>query len=83
MSGASIPSHIPTYQSDDPTGRRAIEVAAMLGDSVVAVSHLTNPHGGRVTHFTRGLFVVGALGLVNAAIAVAHGVSAAARNQVP
>ena len=32
---------------DDLGGARAVEVAAMLGDSVVAVKHVMNPRGGK------------------------------------
>lgn len=66
--------------ADDPSAR-AVEVAAMLGDSVVAVSHLTDPHGGRVTRTTKLLFAGGVLGLLLAAIAIAHGIVVASHNQ--
>jgi pSer/pThr/pTyr-binding forkhead associated (FHA) protein len=38
--------------ADDISGARAVEVAAMLGDSVVGVKHCMNPRGGKVTSVT-------------------------------
>ena len=46
--------------ADDLGGARAIEVAAMLADSVVEVKHVSNPRGGRVSGTTYLLFGVGA-----------------------
>ena len=39
-------------------GGRAVEVAAMLGDSVVGVKHSINPRGGRVSGGTIAMFVI-------------------------
>lgn len=66
---------------DDIGGARAIEVAAMLGDSVVGVKHLMNPRSGKVTPLTYGLFIGGAVMLVMAAVAFFVGVSYAAFNK--
>ena len=44
---------------DDIGGARAVEIAAMLGDSVVQVKHCMNPRGGKVTATTYGLFAPG------------------------
>ncbi len=44
-------------QLEEP-GARAVEVAAMLGSSVVSVKHVMNPRGGKVTSTT---YVFGAL----------------------
>src|SRR5690606_11516354 len=65
---------------DDIGGARAIEVAAMLGDSVVGVKHLMNPRSGKVTPLTYALFIGGAVMLVMAAVAFFVGVSYAAFN---
>jgi len=68
--------------ADDMGGARAIEVAAMLGDSVVGVKHVMNPRGGKVTPITYGLFGFGALLLIISSIAFFSGVSTAADNKV-
>ena len=44
---------------DDHTGTRAVEVAAMMGDSVVGVKHCIDPRSGRVAPATWALFVIG------------------------
>jgi hypothetical protein len=44
---------------DDMGGARAVEVAAMLGDSVVGVKHVMNPRGGKVTTTTYAIFGFG------------------------
>src|SRR5262249_5510051 len=54
---------------DDHTGARAIEVAAMMGDSVVGVKHCINPRSGHVTPATWASFVVGIATLVLAIVA--------------
>jgi hypothetical protein len=51
-------------EADDFSGARAVEVAAMLGDSVVGVKHCINPKSGKVTSTTWGLFALGAACLV-------------------
>ena len=38
--------------ADDLGGARAVEVAAMLGDSVVGVKHCIDPHGGKIQGMT-------------------------------
>jgi len=52
--------------ADDLGGARAIECAAMLGDSVVGVKHVMNPKGGKVQPLTYVLFVLGALMIAQA-----------------
>ena len=49
---------------DDHTGTRAVEVAAMMGDSVVGVKHCIDPRSGKITPATWALFVVGIATLV-------------------
>jgi hypothetical protein len=46
-------------EADDFSGARAVEVAAMLGDSVVGVKHCIDPKGGKVSSATWGLFALG------------------------
>jgi hypothetical protein len=50
-------------QLDEP-GARSVEVAAMLGPSVVAVKHVMNPRGGKVTSATWALLGLAAASLV-------------------
>src|SRR5215831_4117991 len=55
-----LPGGSPLYgAADDYGGARAVEVAAMLGDSVVGVKHCIDPKGGKVTAATMFLFAVG------------------------
>jgi hypothetical protein len=80
----SRPAAAPQFGLDaaeDMGGARAIEVAAMLSDSVVAVRHLTNPKGGKVSSLTYGLFGGGAVALLIALAAFWHGLGVAERNQ--
>ena len=66
---------------DDLTGAKAIEVAAMLGDSVVGVKHCMDPKSGKVSSKTYGLFAAGAACLVASAIAFGASVHTAAYNK--
>ena len=66
---------------DDMGGARAVEVAAMLGDSVVGVKHVMNPRGGKVMPATYAMFIGGAVMLLMAAIAFAVGVENAKFNK--
>ncbi|HTR49542.1 MAG TPA: AgmX/PglI C-terminal domain-containing protein [Kofleriaceae bacterium] len=59
----------------------AIEVAAMLGDSVVGVKHCIDPKSGRISRGTWALVGIGAGALVMAAIAFAVSVATAAANE--
>jgi len=77
METRSLPPPIPT---DEP-GARAIEIAAMLGDSVVEVKHLTSPKGGQVTGATRAMIAGGAALLALSVFAFAAGVKNASANQ--
>jgi hypothetical protein len=47
-------------EADELGGARAVEVAAMLGDSVVGVKHCIDPQGGKVTGGTWAMFAIGA-----------------------
>ena len=66
---------------DDGGGARAVEVAAMLGDSVVGVKHVMDPRGGKVTPLTYGLFATGAVVLIAAAASFYVAVDNAQFNQ--
>ncbi|MDX2092243.1 MAG: AgmX/PglI C-terminal domain-containing protein [Kofleriaceae bacterium] len=68
-------------EADEMGGARAVEVAAMLGDSVVGVKHCMDPRGGKVSPMTWGLFAgAGALAIV-AAVAFWISVDNAAYNK--
>jgi hypothetical protein len=67
--------------SDEGRGARAVEIAAMMGDSVLGVKHVMNPRSGTITRFTQGLFAAGALMLIMAGVAFAIGVNNAEFNK--
>jgi pSer/pThr/pTyr-binding forkhead associated (FHA) protein len=54
----------PLSEQVEEPGARAVEVAAMLGNSVVSVKHVMNPRGGKVTSTTYIFFALSALFLV-------------------
>jgi len=62
-------------------GGKAIEVATMLGDSVVDVKHCMDPHSGKITSRTWALLATGALCVLVSAIAFYVSVSTAAYNK--
>ena len=62
-------------------GTRAVEVAAMLGDSVVSVKHCMDPKSGKVTPATWGFFAAGLACLLGSAIAFKSAVDTAAYNK--
>jgi pSer/pThr/pTyr-binding forkhead associated (FHA) protein len=66
---------------EDIGGARAIEVAAMLGDSVIGVKHLMDPKTGKVTPTTYALFAGGAVMLLMALTAFFIGVQNAEFNK--
>lgn len=65
--------------SEETGGARAIEVAAMMGDSVVGVTHLTTVRKYRISSYV--LFALGALMLALSAIAFGVGVKNASFNK--
>jgi hypothetical protein len=73
--------YISASQEDDLSGAKAIEVAAMLGDSVVGVKHCIDPKSGNVSSKTWGMVAAGAACLVASAIAFGVSVHAAAYNK--
>ncbi len=66
---------------DDVGGSRAVEVAAMLGDSVVNVKHCIDPRSGKVTSTTYGMFAAGLVLLVLSIFSFSVSVSNAAFNK--
>jgi hypothetical protein len=62
-------------------GARAIEVAAMLGDTVIDVKHCIDPGGGKITLGTWAIFAGGVACLVAAALAFTLSVRDAADNK--
>jgi pSer/pThr/pTyr-binding forkhead associated (FHA) protein len=67
-------------EADDLGGARAVEVAAMLGDSVVGVKHCIDPKGGKVTTQTWAMFAIGAVALIAFAVSFWKAVDNAAYN---
>jgi pSer/pThr/pTyr-binding forkhead associated (FHA) protein len=67
---------------DEIGGTRAVEVAAMLGDSVVNVKHCIDPRSGKVSSATYGMFVLAAVGFLATAITFKMAVDNAAYNKV-
>jgi hypothetical protein len=65
----------------DDVGAKAIEVAAMLGDSVVDVKHCTDPQGGKVSSKTWGLAAAGLACVLFSAASFGISVNTAARHQ--
>jgi hypothetical protein len=74
-------SATPDFRTDEQVGgARAIEVAAMLGDSVVDVKHCMDPRGGKVTPATWGFLAAGVAALIASAISFSSSVEIAAAN---
>jgi pSer/pThr/pTyr-binding forkhead associated (FHA) protein len=68
-------------EADDLGGARAVEVAAMLGDSVVGVKHCIDPQGGKITGGTWAMFAAGAGALIAFVFAFYVAVDNAAYNK--
>jgi pSer/pThr/pTyr-binding forkhead associated (FHA) protein len=66
---------------DDFTGARAVEVAAMMGDSVVGVKHCMDPRSGKITPASYALFAVGVVTLLLSIGAFAVSVNNASYNK--
>lgn len=84
--GTASPPPAPNFQglheaADDYSGARAVEVAAMLGDSVVGVKHCIDPRGGKITVATWTLFAIGIMTLVASIFAFYVSVDNAAREE--
>ncbi len=65
----------------DEVGAPAVEVAAMLGDSVIGVKHCMDPRGGKVTRATWAFAAAGLACLLGSAIAFGTSVSTASTNK--
>ena len=81
---AAVPSGFQASMAesvDDFGGARAVEVAAMLGDSVVGVKHCIDPKGGKVTSTTIAMFAIGAAALIAFVFAFYTAVDNAAYNK--
>ena len=68
-------------QVDEMGGARAVEIAAMLGESVVSVKHCVNPRGGAVSGLSIGLFSIGGISLIGMLIAFWMGAHNASVNK--
>ncbi|MBL0214685.1 MAG: AgmX/PglI C-terminal domain-containing protein [Myxococcales bacterium] len=68
-------------EADDIGGARAVEVAAMLGDSVVGVKHCMDPRGGKVTPVTYGFFAFALAMILMAGVSFYMAVDNAAYNK--
>ncbi|HEY0192883.1 MAG TPA: FHA domain-containing protein, partial [Kofleriaceae bacterium] len=66
---------------DDHHGARAVEVAAMLGDSVIAVKHCIDPHGGKVTSKTWAIGGLAVVAMILSIIAFKISIDTAAFNK--
>ena len=73
---------LPQQAVEEPIpGARAVEVAAMLGDSVVGVKHCMDPQGGKVTRGTWGMVGFGVACLLASAFAFYLAIDNAAFNK--
>ena len=68
------------FAGRDVQSAAAVEVAAMLDDAVIAVKHVSQPGGGKITVTTRVLFALASLLLVLAAVCFANGLVTASEN---
>jgi pSer/pThr/pTyr-binding forkhead associated (FHA) protein len=68
-------------EADDMGGARAVEVAAMLGDSVVGVKHCMDPRGGKITPVTYGFFGFALAMIIMAGVSFYMAVDNAAYNK--
>lgn len=50
-------------QTDDQSGARAVEVTALFDGAVQEVRHLSNPHAGKISSFTKGVLAFSAVSL--------------------
>jgi hypothetical protein len=71
---------LPNPLIDEPVGAKAIEVAALLGDSVIDVKHCIDPNSGKVTRTTIAVLATACVLAVMSAVAFAVSVHVAAVN---
>src|SRR6185312_9780240 len=67
---AALPTAVRS-EIDEPIGAKSIEVAALLGDSIVDVKHCIDPRSGKVTRTTIAWLVIAAVMFVTCAVAFA------------
>lgn len=77
---AASPAQIAAVMVNDEPGARAVEVAAMLGDSVVEVKHCMDPHSGKITRGTYALLGASLVCLATSAATFVSGLGVASRN---
>jgi len=77
----SVFSQAVAESADELGGARAVEVAAMLGDSVVGVKHCVDPRSGKVAPATWGVVAGGLVCLAASAIAFTASVHIAGENR--
>lgn len=70
------------HEAVEDRGVRAVEVAAMLGDTVIGVKHCMDPRGGKVTLATWALMAGSAACLLASVIAFGTSVHIASANKV-
>ncbi len=68
MTAPSGFSNMMAGQVEEHGGRTSVEVAAMLGDSVVGVKHCVDPTTGKVSGLTIALFAVGTVMILGALV---------------
>jgi hypothetical protein len=76
----AIYRHAVAEAADEAGAARAVEVAALLGDSVVGVKHCIDPRSGAASPATWGLLAAGAACLVASAVAFTASVRTAGEN---
>ena len=81
-SGSPVPGFgADKLQEDLYGGAKAVEVAAMFGDSVVGVKHCMDPQGGKVKTATYAIFVFGAAMLFLSVAAFTRSIQNAEQNK--
>ncbi|MDB4955832.1 MAG: domain containing protein [Myxococcales bacterium] len=81
FSASSATALYDAEQIDDASGAKAIEIAAMLGDSVIGVKHCIDPKSGKISPRTWGTFGAGVACVLMSAIAFYLSVRNAAFNK--
>ena len=81
VASASLALFAHMAQEADGGQAKAIEVAAMLGDSVIGVKHCIDPKSGTISRKTKMMFGVGATCLLASAISFGASLHTAAANK--
>ncbi len=69
------------HEEDPGQAQAAIEVAAMLGDSVIGVKHCLDPKSGAVSRTTKAMFGIGAACLLASAVSFGASIHTAGANK--